>query len=209
MARIYVASLADYNNGLLHGEWIDLDGKDADDVQGEIAAMLRASKCPNVTVECPRCDGDGEVIEHYPEPHIIMRGFGCPDCAGSGEVPSAEEWSIHDYDDCPDMGENPSIDDLLEQVRQLDEHGDAWTAYVECVGSQYATESGFEDARAGEGNSELDWLYGFIDDTGLLSEMPENLRSYFDHEAYLRDMKGGGDVCFEHVNGTVYAFWNH
>jgi len=196
--RIYVTSLSDYNNGHLHGVWIDLDGKDADDVQEDIAAMLRDSKHPNVAVECLRCGGCGAFAYATCEP-----------CKGSGEVPSAEEWSIHDYDDCPDMGENPSIDDLAEQVRLTEEHGDAWTAYVENVGSHYATESGFEESRAGEGDSELDWLYGYIDDSGLLSEMPENLRNYFDHEAYLRDMKLGGDVSFEEVNGTVYAFWNH
>lgn len=202
MARIYVASLADYNNGRLHGEWIDLDGKDADDVQGEIAAMLRASKYPNVTVECPKCNGT------FYEQNGSEEGP-CSVCNGSGEVPSTEEWSIHDYDDCPDMGENPSIDDLLEQVRLLDEHGDAWEAYVGWIGSTNATESHFEDCRAGEATSEEAWLDDFMDSTGTLDGMPEHLRNYFDADAYLRDMKAGGDVSFEHVNGTTYAFWNH
>lgn len=44
---------------------------------------------------------------------------------------------------------------------------------------------------------------------GTLGAIPENLRSYFDTESYLRDMKLGGDVCFEEIDGTVYAFWNH
>lgn len=33
--RIYVASLADYNDGILHGAWIDCDGLGADDI-GEL-----------------------------------------------------------------------------------------------------------------------------------------------------------------------------
>ncbi len=37
---------------------------------------------------------------------------------------------------------------------------------------------------------------------------PENLRSYFDAEAYLRDMKHGGEVTFEKLDGTVYSFRN-
>lgn len=42
--RIYVASLSDYNNGVLHGVWIDdLELKDADDVQEEVNAMLAES----------------------------------------------------------------------------------------------------------------------------------------------------------------------
>ncbi|MBB6246329.1 antirestriction protein ArdA [Rhodanobacter sp. A1T4] len=196
MARIYVASLSDYNAGHLLGKWIDLDGKDADDVQDEIAAMLRTSKHPNVRVRCPDCEHDRD-------------SQWCIPCGGYGTVPSAEEWAIHDYDDCPDMGENPSLEALLEQVRLIEEHGDAWEAYTECVGIKYATESGFEDARAGEADSELEWCEQFLDDCGTLSKIPENLRLYFDTERYLRDMKYGGDVSFEEVNGTVYAFWNH
>ena len=37
---IYVADLAAYNSGILHGKWIKLEGKDADEVNAEIEAML-------------------------------------------------------------------------------------------------------------------------------------------------------------------------
>ena len=40
--RIYVACLAAYNNGILHGEWIDAD-QDVDNVHAEIQAMLANS----------------------------------------------------------------------------------------------------------------------------------------------------------------------
>jgi antirestriction protein len=40
--RIYVACLAAYNNGHLHGAWIDAD-QDAGEIQSEINAMLAAS----------------------------------------------------------------------------------------------------------------------------------------------------------------------
>lgn len=43
--RIYVASLADYNSGTLHGKWIECD-QDVDDIRREIAEMLAASKEP-------------------------------------------------------------------------------------------------------------------------------------------------------------------
>lgn len=45
MPRIYVACLASYNNGTLHGAWIDA-AQDADDISSAIAAMLSASKEP-------------------------------------------------------------------------------------------------------------------------------------------------------------------
>ncbi len=40
--RIYAASLSDYNNGVLHGRWIDA-GAEIDDMQQEITEMLAAS----------------------------------------------------------------------------------------------------------------------------------------------------------------------
>lgn len=43
--RIYVASLADYNAGRLHGRWIDAD-QDIDAIREEVAAMLSESSEP-------------------------------------------------------------------------------------------------------------------------------------------------------------------
>ena len=40
--RVYAACLAAYNNGILHGEWIDAD-QDVDDIHAEIQAMLKRS----------------------------------------------------------------------------------------------------------------------------------------------------------------------
>jgi antirestriction protein len=43
--RVYVASLADYNSGRLHGRWIDAD-QGADAIRDEIAQMLAESEEP-------------------------------------------------------------------------------------------------------------------------------------------------------------------
>lgn len=40
--RIYVACLAAYNNGYLHGAWIDAD-QEADEIRNEVSAMLARS----------------------------------------------------------------------------------------------------------------------------------------------------------------------
>ena len=40
--RIYVACLAAYNNGILHGEWIDAD-QGVEHISEQAAAMLKAS----------------------------------------------------------------------------------------------------------------------------------------------------------------------
>lgn len=44
--RVWVACLAAYNAGTLHGEWVDLDGLDADELREAIQAVLNDSPEP-------------------------------------------------------------------------------------------------------------------------------------------------------------------
>jgi antirestriction protein len=43
--RIYVASLSDYNEGRIVGDWLDLNGKTKEEVLEEIGEILKQSKC--------------------------------------------------------------------------------------------------------------------------------------------------------------------
>ncbi|MEO2018920.1 MAG: antirestriction protein ArdA [Fuerstiella sp.] len=43
----------------------------------------------------------------------------------------------------------------------------------------------------------------------MLGDMPENLRYYFNFEAYARDCEMGGDMTFVNHDGEVWAFNNH
>ena len=45
--RIYAACLAAYNAGRIHGVWIDCDGKSAEELAEEVAAMLASSPVPS------------------------------------------------------------------------------------------------------------------------------------------------------------------
>lgn len=207
--RIYVACLASYNAGTLHGVWIDVDGKDADDIQGEVAAMLRESPNPNVTVECPDCEGKGygSHIASCLSPERRV----CSGCAGTGKVPSAEEWAIHDHEGFYGLvKEYTPFERVAELAELLDEHGEAFAVYAEHVGDDsFADSDGFQDAYAGEHDTLAAWAEEFMDETGGLDEVPENLRAYFDFEAYARDCRLNGDV-FEArgPSGTNYVFWN-
>lgn len=122
---------------------------------------------------------------------------------------NAEEWAAHDYDSVSGFGEYPDVTALLEHVRLVSEYGDAWKAYVDHVGSHYATEEGFQDAQMGECDSPEDWAQEFLESTGALESIPENLRYYFDFAAYARDAQMSGDVSFVEFEGTVYVFSNH
>jgi hypothetical protein len=64
--RIWIGSLADYNNGDLLGEWVDVDGKDGDELQAEAARILATSRQPYAE-EFAIFDheGFGRLIEEY------------------------------------------------------------------------------------------------------------------------------------------------
>ena len=47
----------------------------------------------------------------------------------------------------------------------------------------------------------------YIEDSGLLDDMPENLRYYFDVEAFARDMLLSGDINEVEIMGTTYVIW--
>lgn len=49
-----------------------------------------------------------------------------------------------------------------------------------------------------------EYAESYIEDTGLLNEIPENLRYYFDTQAFARDMLINGDISEIVVGGTNY-----
>lgn len=63
-----------------------------------------------------------------------------------------------------------------------------------------------EDVCLFEGSA-LEYTEQFIEDTGMLNDMPENLRFYFDTEAFARDLVLGGDITEVKIDGTKYIAW--
>ncbi len=201
--RIYVACLASYNNGVLHGNWIDLEGMDADGVREEIATILRESPHPIVAVDCPACGGTGTT--YVPG---VFGGAECEPCSGTGKVPSAEEWAVHDYDGVPgEWGEYPDLDKLCEFVETLKELDDtereAFIAYRDNEGDEVTLDS-FRDAYAGQHDSWEAFAQEYVEESGLLRGVPDTLARYFDFEGYGRDMRLGGDAY--ETNG--FYFWS-
>lgn len=57
-----------------------------------------------------------------------------------------------------------------------------------------------------EGTAE-EYAWDYIEETGMLNDMPENLRYYFDTESFARDLVLGGDITEARINGTDYVIW--
>jgi antirestriction protein len=67
--RIYVADLACYNQGILHGEWIDVAGMDIDDIQSKINEILESGTKLSKDDDCPH-------EEHAIHDHEGLPGVG-------------------------------------------------------------------------------------------------------------------------------------
>lgn len=179
--KLYFACLASYNAGRLHGAWVDASS-DVDEMQEAIATMLRASPCPNVFVDCPECEGSGEI--ENPNNTVTV----CPNCR-EGRVPSAEEWAVHDYDDFPNMGEYPGLADVAAYVELIDDHshideGDM-KAIVDNFGTIDEAKSALDDQFVGIFDNFRDYADERADE--VIGDTDGPLAQYFDYDAWARD----------------------
>jgi len=161
--RIYVACLASYNAGILHGKWID--ATDAEAIREEIQEMLIWSPCPG-----------------------------------------AEEWAIHDYKGFGSLrlGESEDIDRVAELGALIDEYGEAFAAYANHVGVDYATEESFQDAYCGEWDSEEAYAEDLFDEL-YAHDLPDHIAPYIDYGAFARDLFINDYFSVENNSG-VYVF---
>ena len=144
--QIYVACLAAYNSGHLHGKWIT-PKTDKDELLAQFEKVLKSSPIPN-----------------------------------------AEEWAIHDYDEFPNLGEYPGVDNIIKVQEAIEQHG---IAIVNGFLKNWSIEDleNIDDAYYGEYDSFSDFAQQLADDTiEGLSDNNSILASYFDYEKWERDL---------------------
>lgn len=194
--RIYAACLAAYNNGRLHGAWIDCDGRDGDAIRQEIAEMLAKSPYPNVQrVRCTDCDH----IQGY------IANDTCDECGGDLSEPfaSAEEWAIHDHEgfaglitsEWPDLDEVAAMAEILDDDDEDKRRGLFWL--VGGLGYKVADAiQKCEDVRTYDGTAQ-EYAESFIDDcySDALDKLPDLLKFHIDYEGITRDLLLGGDIA--------------
>lgn len=166
MLKIYLTNLGKYNEGYLIGEWVTLPVDD--DELEEVKKRIGISDEPDEN--------------------------GC----------YYEEMFITDYEadiDGLEVGEYSSIETLNEIAEQLEDLDDYQAEIVEAMMSEGYTLSEaidkmddcimFTDCEDME-----DVARAYAEETGLLDSIPEHLQSYFDFEAYGRDMSFEGHFVF-------------
>lgn len=215
--RIYAACLASYNNGRLHGVWIDAD-QDEDSINAEIRAMLKASPYPNVMRAdwtCTECGHDWtrDVSEYQAAP------TNCPSCESTSiergkPYPSAEEFAIHDHEGFGNLlGEYSPISEVVRLAEAIEEHGDKYVGLRNYGLDHDEAISAIEEDYCGEYDDLEDWAAQTLDDQGFFGDVPKSCREvierYFDFKAYGRDCEMGGDIrTVEGEGRKIHVFYN-
>lgn len=212
LPRIYVASLSDYNAGVLHGRWIRAD-QPVEDIYVEIEDMLKQSRYPNVIrqrFECSACARLFTVTNPTNETPT------CTECGQSDNVkpmsepyPSAEEWAIHDFEGFGGirLSEYTPIEKIVAVAEAIADYGpDVVSAYVEYQGGiDFADLSEIEDRYLGTYKSIEEYVEEYY---GGLLDCLENTERYFydwrtdyvslvhyiDKEAFVRDLEMSGRI---------------
>lgn len=170
-----------------------------------------------VYVACLASYNAGKLVGKWlPATDVDELRQGIAEMLESSPEPGAEEWAVHDYDG--GLGrvfktESPDLEDLCafgEALQSVDDAAAflAWAEYssgYELDGLDASElEQRFEDQYRGEWDSEKDFAEDYVEQVGDLSLIPENLRSYFDYEAYARDLFM--DLTSVDRPGGVYVF---
>ncbi len=129
---------------------------------------------------------------------------------------NAEEYAIHDFEGFSRYLPSESTD--LELVCAIGaaivEHGTIFTVYLEHVAvptnAQRVPErvAGFTESYQGVYERLEDWAEHYLEETGLLQQVPESLRGYIDIESWADDAELNGDVFAVEFEGKLHVFSN-
>mgnify|MGYP005833614251 CR=1 FL=1 len=109
----------------------------------------------------------------------------------------AEEWAIHDHEGFGDtIGEHTSFTDVAAIAAFFEEHGEAGKlALSNHCGNIDDAENTMEHYNGVHESLEA-WAEDFIEETGMLSEVPDELQRYFDVKSW------ADDQCMTTERGT-------
>ena len=108
-------------------------------------------------------------------------------------IVGAEEWEVHDAEDVPRVVWGAGVDvwaawaELIEQAAVDCIPADAVRAYVDNAG-ELPDAADLSDRWAGHWESFQQYAEDWVDGSGMLSDVPDSIRCYFDYEAFSRDL---------------------
>lgn len=123
----------------------------------------------------------------------------------------AEEYAIHDFEGFGTypVSEYESIDKVAAMAEAIENHGHLIVELMAHLGLDDPEEAikYHEENYQGCFGSLEEWSENFLADSGMLDEIPENLRPYFDFEKYANDARIGGDIFEIEMGGDVHVYF--
>ena len=166
--RAWVGCLGCYNGGELVGKWLEAE-QCADLVKAGLTYRPDVAGLPSEI--CKRCGAEEFwVFDHEGLPAGVVDG----ECSPCHFAEIATAWELVDDPEMvaaflSDRGETVTAENLPELIEQAEER---YTGYA--TATEYAE--------------------SYLEDSGLLAEVPESLRYYIDTDSFARDLVLGGDV---------------
>jgi len=131
----------------------------------------------------------------------------CPENALS--YPS-EEWAIHDYDlGGIKIGESESFETLVNLAKALEDHGEKFALAFDNFGDLDEAVQACEDSYQGVFSTLEDYAIDYMEQSGILSEVPETLRNYFDFARFGKDCEVSGDIWTARGEDGLHVFSNN
>jgi antirestriction protein len=123
-------------------------------------------------------------------------------------MPDAEEWAIHDYEGFHGItiSEHESLDRLVELAEKLEEHGEAFAAFLDHYNFEDIDD--FEDRYQGCYKNKQDFAEEYYEQSGMIKQFEgAGLKScYIDFEMIARDMFIDGYSGIDRGHETLYVF---
>ena len=138
-----------------------------------------------------------------------IKAFHC-DPANDDECTEPEddpEFMFQDWEGIPAsyIGESWLDPEVWDKWVNLDDdERELLTAYLE--GADSGDLEAAQEAFYGKFDSELDFAYGYWEESGMLGEIPPHLQNYIDYATWLNDMKCCGAFVFTRHDGDVWVF---
>ena len=127
-------------------------------------------------------------------------------CADLHKDEHDPEFMFQDHEGIPEgMISESSVEDQLWDWLALDDDDKELVAVYRKHVDQAGTIEQAHDAFMGTFESKEDWAESYLDDTGLIREVPEGLQGYIDYGKYARDA-GFNGMSFARHDGKVWVF---
>lgn len=173
--KLYVGTYHKYNCGSIFGEWVDLDDfSSKEEFLEKCHEIHKDEEDPELMFQDFEADSDWEG-EFYSESYI-----------------SADYWTFKDS--IPSYIDDDDLKAILEFNSDNDQYpldGDFFREFEDNHGFSKITASTVDSA-----------YQEYLDEIGLLSEIPERYRNYINFESLMEDDESNGEIT--HIKGNRY-----